>query len=90
MGAESLDGCFIHFTARRERLRELWKVCQWVQAVVLDGEAVGEYFVVVGDDFAPCNPALNEDSVLSDFAEDEVVIRVVPSADFDGGVGVLC
>ena len=73
-----------------ECLRELWEVCQWVQAVVLNGEAVGEYLVVVLDDFAACNPALDEDAVLSDFAEDEVVIRVVPGAYLDGCVGVLC
>ena len=85
----SFDRGFIHLTARRECLRELWKVCQWVQAVILDGETVGEYLFVVLDDFSACNPALDEDAVLSDFAEDEVVISIVSGAYFDGGVWVL-
>lgn len=54
-----LDWCLVHFAALRERLRELWKVCEWVEAVVLDGEAVGEYFFVVGYDLSACNPALD-------------------------------
>ena len=85
----SLDWCFVHFAAFRERLRELWKVCEWVQAVVLNGETVGEYLVVVLDDFSACNPALDEDAVFSDFAEDEVVISIVPGAYLDGGVWVF-
>ena len=89
MSSVPLDWCFIHFAALRERLRELWKVCEWVQAVVLDGEAVGEYLVVVGDYFSACNPAFDEDAVLSYFAEDEVVISIVPGAYLDGRVWVF-
>jgi hypothetical protein len=88
--SESLDWCLVHFAALRKRLRELWQVCQWVEAVVLDGETVGEYLLVVLNDFSACNPALNQNSVLSYFAEDEVVVGVVAPADFDCGIGVLC
>ena len=65
-------------------LRELWKVCYGVQAIVLDGEAVLVDFFVVVDDFATRDPALNEDSVVSYFAEDEVVVGVVALTDFNG------
>ena len=36
------------------------------------------------------DPSFNEDAVLSDFAEDEVVVGVVAFADFDCGVRVFC
>jgi hypothetical protein len=85
----SFDGWFEHLTTRRERLGELWEVCQWVQAIVLNGETVGEYLVVVRYYFSTCNPSLDQDAVLSDFAEDEVVISIVPGAYLDGGVRVL-
>ena len=65
-------------------LRELWKVGHGVQAVVLDGEAVFVDFFVVVDYFLTCDPAFNEDSVVSYFAEDEVVVWVVAPADFNG------
>ena len=67
-----------------ECLRELWKVGHGVQAVVLDGEAVFVDFFVVVDDFLTCDPAFDEDSVVSYFAEDEVVVWVVAPADFNG------
>ena len=73
-----------------EELRKLWKVSNWVQAVVLDGETVGEYLVIVGDDFVSGDPSFDEDAVLSDFAEDEVVVWVVAFADFDCGLRVFC
>ena len=74
----------------REGLWELGKVGDGVQAIVLDGEAVGKYLVIVGDDFVSGDPSFDEDAVLSDFAEDEIMVGVVASTDFDGGVGVFC
>ena len=71
-------------------LRELWEVGHGVQAIVLNGEAVLVDLFVVVDDFLTCNPALNEDSVVSYFAVNEVVGRVVASADFDCVLCVLC
>ena len=71
-------------------LRELWEVCHGVQAVVLDGEAILVNLFVVVDDFLTCDPSFDEDSVVSYFAVNEVVGRVVASADFDGVLCVLC
>ena len=71
-------------------LRELWEVGHGVQAIVLDGEAVLVNLFVVVDDFLTSNPTLDEDSVVSYFAVDEVVGRVVASADFDCVLCVLC
>ena len=73
-----------------KRLRKLWKVGHGVQAIVLDGEAVLVDLFVVVDDFSTCNPALNEDSVVSYFAVNEVVVGVVAPADFDGVLCILC
>ena len=71
-------------------LRELWEVGHGVQAVVLNGEAVFVDFFVVVYDFLTCDPSFNEDSVVSYFAVNEVVGRVVASADFDCVFCVLC
>ena len=71
-------------------LRELWEVGHGVQAIVLNGEAVLVDLFVVVDDFLTCNPTLNEDSVVSYFAVNEVVGRVVAPANFDGVLCVLC
>ena len=71
-------------------LWELWKVCNGIQAVCLYGVAVGEKFIVVCNDFCSCNPAFNQNAVVSYFAEDEVVGRVVVGVDKETPVGVLC
>jgi hypothetical protein len=73
-----------------ECLWELWKVCDWVQAVCLYGVAVLEQFKVVGNDFGSCNPSLNQNAVVSYFAEDEVMCRVVVGVDKEASCGVFC
>lgn len=71
-------------------LRELWEVGHGVQAIVLDGEAVFVDFFVVVDDFLTCDPAFDEDSVVSYFAVNEIVGWVVAPANFDCVFCVLC
>jgi hypothetical protein len=73
-----------------ECLWKLWKVCDWVKAVCLYCVEVLEEFVVVGDDFGACYPSFDEDAVVSYFAEDEVVCRVVVCVDEEASLWVLC
>ena len=71
-------------------LRKLRKVGHGVQPIVLDGEAILVDFFVVVDDFLTCDPSFDEDSVVSYFAVNDVVGRVVAPANFDGVLCVLC
>ena len=79
--SESWCSWLEHHDAVGQLLRKLGKVCDWVQAVILDCPAVAVDGLIVCNDFVACNPSLNEDAVFSDFGEDVVVIGVVSGSD---------